>query len=192
MPSKEMRDKLLAADMDKYDQEEEEPEPHYFDTYKEEPFFDTSQEPFVPVTENNAYKGDSKLQYGNDNIPLDDSIPAFTRTGKQAYNNVNYHEDFVPDESPQEILSFPEGRDRGKGQGRILRQSKQIKKPLDQLVHNDTTKWNTKSAIKSLFTLGCTGVAFLSNEINTMHEPRVPQPCSLNPYVEPLTTNKTL
>ena len=108
MPSKSLKEKLLASAMDQYDQLEPEPvenpkakviknsnmaKSSLKNTYVN-PGMDTSKL-FVPKDQQKLLNS-TKLILDNDPVLLDDTIPTFNRTGKKAYNEIKYNQEYHP------------------------------------------------------------------------------------------------
>ena len=115
MPSKSLREELLASVMDKYDHFEPDPienpvinpvtsqSPKTQNTRKSsmKPVYvneglDTTQL-YVPMDKPRS-TGQMKLVLDNQPIPLDDSIPTYGRTGKKDYKEVQYNKEYQPPE----------------------------------------------------------------------------------------------
>src|SRR6476620_9411764 len=117
MPSKSLRQELLDSVMDKYDHFEPNPvenpvtsqspitkrspktqmtkksslKPTYIN-----PVLDTT-EAYVPLEPPKSSEN-SKLVLGSQPLQLDDTIPTYGRTGKKAYKEVQYDQDYQPPE----------------------------------------------------------------------------------------------
>ena len=115
---------------DNYDDEEPDPEPHYFDakssptekvplvdkgsvpqdvssimnpTHWNETYLDTSLSPFVPVEPKDPYSGIAQLRLSRYEQPIDTKIPYFPRRAKEDYNDIRYSRDYAPPAQPSEV-----------------------------------------------------------------------------------------
>jgi Reverse transcriptase (RNA-dependent DNA polymerase) len=121
-PHKDIIQQNLSNLMDDYDEEEHDPEPHYFDAkssptdkvppvkkgsfpqpvsimnpYKcNGPYLDTGLPPFVPVEPKDPYSGDAQLRLLRYEQPIDSTIPYFPRRAKENYNDIRYSCDYAP------------------------------------------------------------------------------------------------
>ena len=127
MPSKSLREDLLASAMDKYDHMEPDPvatqvlpsstktpipqksslKPSYINKG-----LDTTQL-LVPITQ---LEHSSKLVLDNDSVELDESIPTYNRTGQKAYKEVQYNQEYSPSdfqspENNQKQVTFADNTD---------------------------------------------------------------------------------
>jgi hypothetical protein len=124
-PHKDIILKKLSNIMDDYDDEEPNPEPHYFDAkssptvnvplvdkgsvtqpvsimnpYKcNGPYLDTSLSPFVPVEPKDPYSGNAQLCLSRYEQPIDSNIPYVPRCAKEDYNDIRYTCDYAPQHS---------------------------------------------------------------------------------------------
>ena len=110
MLSKSLRDELLATAMDDYDQLEPDPVAHELPMTPKNPStrnsilkstyvnqgFDTSKL-FVPK-EQSELDNNTKLILDNAPIPIDETIPTYGRSGKKAYKEVQYNQEYHPPE----------------------------------------------------------------------------------------------
>jgi hypothetical protein len=110
----EIREKMSNLE-DSFDEQEPDPEPHFFDpetvqTEKEKTIspiiLDTSLEPFVPVTQD-QYTGPNRLRFSRDLIPMDPEIVSFPRSGKEPYSDIRYEQTYAPEEQPYEVEIVP-------------------------------------------------------------------------------------
>jgi Reverse transcriptase (RNA-dependent DNA polymerase) len=128
-PHKDIILKKLSNIMDDYDNEEPDPEPHYFDAkssptvkvpladkgsatqpvsimnpYKcNGPYLDTSLSPFVPVEPKDPYSGNAQLRLSRYEQPIDSNIPYFPRRAKEDYNDIRYSRDYAPPAQSNEV-----------------------------------------------------------------------------------------
>ena len=117
-PSKAEIQKHLRNLSDKYDDQEPDPKPRYFDALespvatppvvrdgilREVPYLDTKLTPYVPVLAKDPYNGDSKLRLTSMKQPIDPNIPCWPRRAKDDYKNIRYPTEYTPDEQPNEV-----------------------------------------------------------------------------------------
>ena len=122
MPSKTLREDLLASALDKYDEQEPDPVANHNNTPSktsslskksslkpsyENKGLDTSQL-YVPKEQ---LESNNKLILDNEPVTLDDTIPTYSRTSKKAYREVQYKDEYIPQdfinpESAKKKVSF--------------------------------------------------------------------------------------
>ena len=106
MPSKTLREDLLASSFDKYDEQEPDPVANHTNT----PFKTSSlskKSSLKPSYENKGLdtsqlyvlkeqlESNNKLILDNEPVTLDDTIPTYSRTGKKAYREVQYKDEYM-------------------------------------------------------------------------------------------------
>ena len=123
LPSKAKREKLLSNSMDKYDQDEPDPEEHFFDSQQEileedhplvkhvlkdtyvDPGIDPSKPPTVPIKEQDSYKGTSLLRYSNKPQPMHPDIQLPKKEKKTPQKDVKYKEEYIPPDVKSEVIT---------------------------------------------------------------------------------------
>jgi hypothetical protein len=177
------------SDMDKYDEEESDLEPCFFDTQQDwdhRPDKTESQEGSNPTTGSNPstppevnqqfkeagnktlfvpstpddYDGASALRFDNDTLDIDPDIPYLSRRGKVPYSEVK---DMVQEPSPEVEPVMPESNPVNESNPMTPKtRPTRTKRDIDRLTFNTKTKWSFGRAIKSFAMLSVSGVSAFS------------------------------
>ncbi len=169
--------------MDKYDEEEPEPEAVFFDAQSEtlpivaptvkpvpkktlqtEPL-DTSLDPVVTVTKKDAYPGESLLRLTNDEQPIDPNIHVFPRKKTIPYNQVTYSEAYNPPETePTPVEEIEPVSVPVPSVPNIVPPKPEATPPPRRSKRLDTT-WGPATIVKALLTTALVGVTLLPTSI---------------------------
>ena len=116
--------------MDQYDEQEPEPEPHYFESNVEQPevigckpkaslrfnlqFTDVGETPFIPCTTDHDEKHDTHLKMSYGELNIDNTIEHFPRTGKVPYTAAPFMT--TPRNNKNEVLGETENEGLGEAE----------------------------------------------------------------------------
>ena len=165
MPSKTLREDLLASSFDKYDEMEPDPVANHTNIPSkssssskksslkpsyENKGLDTSQL-YVPKAQ---LENNTKLVLDNDPLTLDDTIPTYSRTGKKAYREVQYKDDYTPQEftNPENVkkkVTFSDQKNDFKNDSPTVKVQDQSSQPRRS--ERLRTKWKPTKIAKVMF-----------------------------------------